>query len=56
MALLRKFFKFQQHFVAGPPHFHIEGGGGNIQKRTILRPFEATLSRTKFRLKKQKNK
>ena len=54
MALLRKFFKFQQHFVAGPPHFHI--GGGNIQKRTILRPFEATFSRTKSRLKKQKNK
>ena len=27
MALLRKFFKFQQHFVAGPPHFHIGGGG-----------------------------
>ena len=32
MALLRKFFKFQQHFVAGPPHFHIEGGGGYSKK------------------------
>ena len=31
MALLRKFFKFQQHFVAGPPHFHI--GGGEYSKK-----------------------
>ena len=57
MAPLRKFFKLQKHFVASPPHFHIEGGGegNNFQKRTILRSFKATLFRTKSRLKKQKN-
>ena len=39
MALLRKFFKFQQHFVAGPPHFQIEGRGGEYSKKDNFKAF-----------------